>query len=206
MNQKSLVLISGIIVVILTGITVYFATTKNSLAPTVNEASIKNQQKVQTPENIQPEQKLVIYANDEFGFKIQLPDNWKSYTTKVNKNNAYELYDGKSISCPNCATINFYLPYNANWKLHQDVSTTGDVQVMTLQISDMDVWNTKCKIYCKDGGPSCTDCDDYLLNSEKFNFNAWYTVQFPDDINPETRGFHNSANEFFKGKFTLTKK
>lgn len=165
-----------------------------------------SRQQASKSENIQTEQKSVVYANNEFGFKLQLPDNWKNYTTKIEKTSAYTMYDGKSIPCPNCTMIYFYLPYNKNWKLHQDIPSTNEIEVMVLDINDISTWNTKCNSYCNDSdnGPYCTDCYDYLFKSDKFIFNTWYTVEFAEDINPETVG--KSANEFFKNNFTLTEK
>ena len=156
-------------------------------------------------------QEGVFYTNNEYGFKLKLPDNWEGYTVKITRNTTWDFAktgETKSIpiKCPDCATIAFYLPYNPSWKLHQAAPTTGDVQVMTLQIKNMDTQNTQCKTYCKnDAGPSCADCDDFLSNSDRFNFNTMFTVEFPDDITPETKIFHNSANEFFKDKLTLVK-
>ncbi|MBU4285173.1 hypothetical protein KKD19_04565 [Patescibacteria group bacterium] len=85
MNQKSIIAILVVAVIILIGITVYFATINKASAPVVPAPK----QVKSTPDPIvqqpaqSPEQKNVsLYSNTDLGFKIQLPTDFADYKTK----------------------------------------------------------------------------------------------------------------------------
>ena len=83
MNQKNLVAILGVAVVILLGTTIYFVTLSNVDQP------------VPLPVTQQP----AAYQNEEYGFQLTFTDNWKDYQTKITKN------DDASIDIDFCASI-----------------------------------------------------------------------------------------------------
>ena len=91
MNQKSVIAVLGVVVIILIGTTVYFATINKASQPTEPAPKVVQQPTptpapaVQQPtQSVQsPEQKNVsLYSNPDFGFKIQLPLDFADYKTK----------------------------------------------------------------------------------------------------------------------------
>lgn len=90
MNQKSIIAILGVVVVILIGTTVYFATTSKESQP-VAPAPKLVQQPVSTPATQQPTQQVtptpqpaqgIVYTNTQYGFQLNFPDSWKGYSVK----------------------------------------------------------------------------------------------------------------------------
>lgn len=160
---------------------------------------VGSQSSVQLPKTTPAvtQQDAIVYVNNEFGFELKLPPNWKGYTAIVER-----------FETENVTNISFELPYNPSWKLHSEPVAPGTpVRVLTLQVMDTGSWNSLCKeSHCSDAanaGPECNVCTDFLASNDRISVSGFFTVSFPDDINPEMKKFNNSAADFFKGKITL---
>jgi hypothetical protein len=107
MNQKSLIAVLGVVVIILIGTTVYFATINKAIFPVAPAPKVVQQQSATTPtpaeQPTQPSPVIqgIVYSNTQYGFQLTFSDNWKGYTaTNLSK----EALDG----C--VANINFNIP------------------------------------------------------------------------------------------------
>ena len=82
MNQKTPITILAILVIVLTGTTVYFATTKNATAPSAPAVMPQAATPSASPTPATPPQNI-IYKNAAYGFTMTFPQTWKDYTAKT---------------------------------------------------------------------------------------------------------------------------
>lgn len=91
MNQKTVIAILGVVVIILLGTTVYFATINKVSQPVAPASKVVQQPVTTTPSSTQPTVPTVqtpqsaediswkTYTNKTAGYQVTLPDAWKGY-------------------------------------------------------------------------------------------------------------------------------
>jgi len=102
MNQKSVVVILGVVAIVLIGTTVYFATINKAIQPVAPAPKVV-QQPVPAPTVQQPAQSAPVdetaswqtYKNDKFGYEVKYPQNWNY---KVENNLACFRENGKKYN------------------------------------------------------------------------------------------------------------
>ncbi len=85
MNQKTLNIILGVVVLIVIGIVVYFTMIKNP------EVEIPNNNNVSTSTPVGQATTTLEYRNMEYGFSAALPLSWKGYTIIEDEWEGYSL-------------------------------------------------------------------------------------------------------------------
>jgi hypothetical protein len=139
MNQKSIIAILGVVIIILIGTTVYFVMTKNVNQPTTTTSN-EVQQPVPTPATQQPSQPVTeqkptaqptvesknwqTYQNEIYGYEIEYPSYWI-------KNN---FPAGDTRSALEYKSANILLDQGGHgtpfdWKIEKSTVTSGGRQL-----------------------------------------------------------------------------
>ncbi|MFH1772749.1 MAG: hypothetical protein ABH818_00085 [Patescibacteria group bacterium] len=192
MNQKNLVAILGVVVVILLGTTIYFATLSNVGQPVslpVAQQPVTRTQPAKTaPVTQQPATKQLpqAYQNEEYGFQLTLTDVWKDYQTRVTKNN------DNSVDIDFCASIK-------NSKMATDIP--GYVCLFKIIVSDVKKWDMDAAPCKKDRNSGMCDWIDNEIGRNDKNVFSYGAAQ--DYTNEEKIAF-DDIKEIIKS-FKLTK-
>lgn len=91
--------------------------------------------------------KGIIYTNNDYGFQLTLPKEWKDYKTINTKTNQYH-------------SITFGLPIiDENWP--SDEFPKGYGEIFSVGVENIADWTKKCNSVCKaDFAPICIDCTE----------------------------------------------
>lgn len=91
MNQKNVTLILIIIIIVLTGTTMYFALTKNTVLPVAVPVAVQQQnasQATNQPVGNPTTESISLFSNLDGGYTFEYPAIWKAAINKYNKNNS----------------------------------------------------------------------------------------------------------------------
>lgn len=142
----------------------------------------------------------VLYANQEFGFSVALPEGWENYKVSVQQDKGDDKH----------TYIYFLMPSTDKSAGYYDKGTgkivPGFSEIFVIVATDLATWNkdANSKECLENPNPDCPDANDVLAKNGKYVFSASYGngVIAPKDVQKFIEG--TSAAKFLSGKFQLS--
>lgn len=197
MNQKNLIAILVVTIVILFTATVYFTTTnktKQTIAPTpkITKEPIPTPA---LPESTQPANNSLLYVNKTLGYQIKLPNNWTGYRVIT------DAYNYQNFQLPTSSKT--WLEIDSNNKEIKGYGT-----VFTIMVRSLADWN-KLVNDCKNKwGIGCITDNDALGRTDTTVFSIFWPNSGPsveDDSVWGNLAREVSGIEYFKNNFSILK-
>ena len=172
MNQKVIIAILGVVVIILAGTTIYFATinkVNQPIIPIIEVQQPANNQVVAIPKPT-PIAGSRIHLNRKYGFQISLTDNWKNYETEIEIGYEVGLRDFERND-PDRKRIKFCL--QSRYKECLFAIDILDIKLENEQKKDIAL----CEKEQKDSGVAMYPCDTKIGRNDRYIFLGKVIVQ-----------------------------
>lgn len=178
MNQKTIIAILGVVIVILLGTSLYFTTINKSTQTVPTTPKITQQPETRSNKVVSTDWK--IYKNKEYGFQIVLTDNWKNYS--VEKENAYKMgLRDVELTDPNRKRIRFCLK-NQFGKDQYRKECLFAIDIISSKIKneyEKDI--IECEKEQKETGIAMYPCNEEIGRNNKYIFLGKVIVQDSSD-------------------------
>lgn len=181
MNQKSLITFMIVVIAVLL-IAVAYLIGASKISSPIQPATTQNT----TPKNSVPTAQSqpvatpakVVYTNNEFGFRINLPVGWEKY----------KAIAIKEPGIRGLSSVNFLMPTaDKKWPTEENSVThekfPGYASMFVVSIWDKALWEKeKNSAECKnDPNPGCPFESEVVTKSDKYVFTVSLGQDYPDD-------------------------